>query len=128
MGVTTLPLDFDIFFRSGSRIQPESAARLHGIPPCAKCERTIVENNQVRMMSCPCGRMSMGNTRRNKSSPSAQCVAICGVSDDVAQVSMTSGSPTNPPTTPRCCAVKPSGTSVLGSIGSFDVSGTIGEE
>ena len=28
--MTTLPLDFDIFLRSGSRTQPEMAASVHG--------------------------------------------------------------------------------------------------
>jgi hypothetical protein len=33
-------------------------------------------------------------------------------------VSMTSGSPTNPPATPRCSSLKPSGASLDGSTGS----------
>ena len=40
-----------------------------------------------------------------------------GVSDDVAQVSITSGSPTKPPAWPRCAGAYPGGTSVEGSIG-----------
>ena len=51
MGVTTLPLDFDIFFRSGSRIQPDSAALVHGTEPCSWWDRTIEEKSQVLMMS-----------------------------------------------------------------------------
>ena len=35
MGVTTLPFDFDIFLRSGSRTQPEMAASDHGRQPCS---------------------------------------------------------------------------------------------
>jgi hypothetical protein len=53
IGVTTLPLDFDIFLRSGSRIQPEMAESFHGSVPCSRCDRTTVENSQVRMMSWP---------------------------------------------------------------------------
>ena len=34
MGVTTLPFDFDIFLRSGSRTQPEMAASVHGRQSC----------------------------------------------------------------------------------------------
>ena len=41
--------------------------------------------------------MSIGNTRPNRSGSSTQRPAICGVSDDVAHVSMMSGSPTKPP-------------------------------
>ena len=97
MGVTTLPLDFDIFFRSGSRTQPEMAACAHGSVPNSRCERSTVENSHVRMMSCACGRTSIGKTRANRSGSSSHRPAICGVSDEVAQVSMTSGSPLNPP-------------------------------
>ena len=47
----------------------------------------MVEKSQVRMMSWPCGRTSIGNTRSNRSLPaSSQLLAICGVSDDVAHV------------------------------------------
>ncbi len=60
MGVTTLPFDFDIFLRSGSRIQPEMAAFDHGRSPSSKLARTTVANSQVRMMSWACGRRSMG--------------------------------------------------------------------
>src|SRR5665811_687735 len=88
MGVTTLPLDLDIFLRSGSRIHPEIAACAHGRDPCSRCERTTVENSQVRMMSWPCGRRSIGNTRANRSGSRSQPPAICGVRDDVAQVSI----------------------------------------
>ena len=92
IGVTTLPLDFDIFLRSGSRIQPLIAADDHGSEPCSRCERTTVENSQVRMMSWPWGRRSMGNTRLNRSGSVRQPPTICGVSELVAQVSMMSGS------------------------------------
>ena len=101
IGVTTLPFDFDIFLRSGSRIQPEIATLAHGSTPCSSCERTTVENSQVRMISWAWGRRSIGKTRPKRSGSSAQRPAIYGVSDDVAQVSMTSGSPTNPPGWPR---------------------------
>ncbi len=60
-------------------------------------DRTTVENSQVRMISWAWGRRSIGKTRANRSGSSSQPPAIWGVSDEVAQVSMTSGSPTNPP-------------------------------
>ncbi len=126
MGVTTLPLDFDIFLRSGSRIQPEIAAFFHGSEPNSRCERTTVEKSHVRMMSWPCGRRSMGKTRSNRSGSTSQPPAICGVSDDVAHVSMMSFSPTNPPGTPRWSSVYPAGTSDDGSTGSVSSDGTIG--
>jgi len=85
-----------------------------------------VENSQVRMMSWPCGRRSMGNTASNTGLPPTQSPAICGVSEEVAHVSMTSASPMNPPGAPRCDSTKPSGTSVLGSMGRRDSSTTIG--
>ena len=59
----------------------------------------------------------MGNTRLKRSSSSSHNDAICGDIDDVAQVSITSGSATNPPAAPRWASVNPSGTSVEGSIG-----------
>ena len=124
--MTTLPLDFDIFLRSGSRIQPLIAACAQGKVPSSRCERTTVENSHVRMMSWPCGRTSIGNTRAYRSSSQPQPPAICGVSELVAQVSITSASPTKPPGTPRWSAVYPGGTSLLGSTGSALSSGTIG--
>ena len=51
MGVTTLPFDFDIFLRSGSRIQPDSAALAPRDRVVLEVARTMVENSQVRMMS-----------------------------------------------------------------------------
>jgi hypothetical protein len=57
-GVTTLPFDFDIFLRSGSTMKPEIDAFFHGTVPDSSCDRSIVENSQVRMMSCPWGRTS----------------------------------------------------------------------
>ena len=42
MGVTALPLDLDIFLRSGSRIQPEIAACCHGNTPISVCARSTV--------------------------------------------------------------------------------------
>ena len=78
-------------------IQPLITALRHGSAPCSKCARTTVANSQVRMISCACGRWSNGNTRANRSGSRSQPPAICGVSDDVAQVSITSGSAANPP-------------------------------
>src|SRR5438270_13998689 len=126
MGVTTLPLDFDIFLRSGSRIQPLIAAWLHGNELCSRCARTTVANSQVRMMSCACGRRSIGKTRDSRSVSSSQPPAICGDSDDVAHVSMMSGSAMNPPGCPRCDSSYPGGQSLDGSTGSDASSGTIG--
>ena len=40
------------------------------------------------MISCACGRRSIGKTCANRSGSSSQPPTICGVSDDVAQVSM----------------------------------------
>ncbi len=91
----------DIFLRSGSSTQPEMAACFQGSESCSKWARTTVEKSQVRMISCACGRRSIGKTRSKISSPSSQPAATCGVSDEVAQVSMTSGSPTKPPGWPR---------------------------
>ena len=122
--MTTLPLDLDIFLRSGSRIQPDRAAWRHGSASCSKWARTTVENSQVRMMSWACGRRSIGKTRWNRSSSSTQPPAIWGVSDDVAQVSMMSGSPTKPPGWPRWASSYPGGTSEVGSTGRASSSGT----
>ena len=101
MGVTTLPLDFDIFLWSESRIQPDRPACFHGSAPNSRSARTTVENSHVRMMSWPCGRRSIGYVRANRSSSSSQPHASCGDSEDVAHVSMMSSSPTKPPATPR---------------------------
>ena len=57
-----LPSDLPIFLRSGSRIHPEMAAWRHGSTECSSSERTIVENSQVRMISCAWGRRSIGKT------------------------------------------------------------------
>ncbi len=51
----------------------------------------------MRMISWACGRTSIGKVRANRSGSSSQPQAICGVSEDVAHVSMTSGSPVKPP-------------------------------
>ena len=99
--MTTSPLDFDIFLRSGSSTHPEMAASVHGRQPCSSSDRTMVENSQVRMISWAWGRTSIGNTRWKRSGSSTHPPAIWGVRDEVAQVSMTSGSPTNPPGRPR---------------------------
>ena len=131
-GTTTLPLDFDIFLWSGSRIQPDSVALAHGRQWFSRSARSIVLNSQVRMMSWPCGRKSIGNVdlkNRSFSSPgSAHFVTICGVSDDVAQVSMMSGSAMKPFGWSRWSSPYPSGTSMVGSIGrrsSLGVSGLL---
>jgi hypothetical protein len=89
-------LDFDIFLRSGSTTKPEIAVWAHGSTPCSSWDRSTVLNSQVRMMSCACGRRSIGNTRANRSGSSSHPPAICGVSDEVAQVSITSGSAEKP--------------------------------
>ena len=51
---------------------------------------------------------------------------ICGDSEDVAQVSITSGSPMKPPGWPRWASVKPGGTSEDGSTGSASSAGVSG--
>ncbi len=108
-GVTTAPFDFDIFLRSGSSTQPEMAASDQGSTPNSSSDRTTVEKSQVRMISWACGRRSIGKTLANRSGSSSQPPAICGVSDEVAQVSITSGSPTNPPGMPRLVGGEPVG-------------------
>src|SRR5690625_7723133 len=92
----TLPLDLDIFLRSGSRIQPLIEACFHGSWSWARWERTMVENSQVRMMSWPCGRTSIGYTFSKRSSSAPQPPASCGVREEVAQVSRMSGSEVEP--------------------------------
>ena len=96
-GVTTLPFDFDIFLRSGSTMKPEIAASVHGARSSSSALRSIVENSHVRMMSCPCGRRSNGATRFQSSASRSQPPASCGVSEEVAQVSKMSFSPSKPP-------------------------------
>src|SRR3954470_18296417 len=98
----------------------------HGTQPYSKCERTTVENSQVRMMSCAWGRRSIGKTWPNSSGSVSQPEATWGDRDDVAQVSMTSGSAMKPPGSPRWDSVKPGGTSDDGSTGSEASSATIG--
>ena len=125
-GVTTLPFDFDIFLRSGSTMKPESAACVHGATPFSSCERSMVENSQVRMMSWPCGRRSNGKTASKSSSSRFQPPASCGVSDEVIQVSITSCSPTKPPGWLRWLSSKPGAASDDGSTGSCRRVGRIG--
>lgn len=124
LGTTTLPLDLDIFLRSGSTTKPEIRACDHGTVPFSKWARTTRENSQVRMMSWAWVARSIGKTRLNRSLSRSQPPAICGVSELVAQVSITSGSPMKPPGTPRCSSVYPGGTSMVGSTGRLAVSGT----
>jgi hypothetical protein len=52
------------------------------------------------MMSCACGRSPSGTSAEQIGSAS-QPQTMNGVSDDVAHVSMMSGSPMNPPGMPR---------------------------
>ena len=85
-----------------------------------------MENSQVRMMSWPCGRMSIGKVRANRSGSRSQPHTICGVSDEVAQVSSTSGSAMKPPGSPRCDSSKPGGACEAGSTGSEASSARIG--
>ena len=77
----------------------------HGRASCSRCERSSVEKSQVRMISGPCGRRSMGKVAAKSAGSSSQPQAICGVTDEVAQVSITSGSPAKPPGAPRCSGV-----------------------
>ena len=107
-------------------MNPEMAALVQGSPPCSRWERSTVTKSQVRMMSWPWGRRSIGNRRPNRSSSSSHREAICGVIDEVAQVSITSGSPVKPPGLSRWSAVYPSGTSVEGSTGRRSSDGTRG--
>ena len=97
MGVTTFPFDLDIFLRSGSTTQPEIAASRHGRASCSRCARTTEANSQVRMISCAWGRRSIGKVRANRSSSSSHPVTIWADNEEVAQVSITSGSATKPP-------------------------------
>ena len=55
-------------------------------------------------MSCACGRRSIGNVCAKSSGSRSQPVTSCGDTDEVAQVSITSGSPTKPPGWPRCAS------------------------
>src|SRR3954469_4533462 len=107
---------------------PEIVAGDRGAVPNSKGERTTVENSQVRMMSCACGRWSIGKTCANSSGSVSQPEATCGDSDDVAQVSMTSGSAMNPPGLLRWVSVNPPGTSDDGSTGSDSSGARIGSE
>ena len=78
---------------------------VHGSESFSRCARSTDENSQVRMMSCACGRRSIGNVRAKMSASLSHIVTICGDTEEVAQVSMTSGSPTKPPGSPRWSAV-----------------------
>ena len=78
------------------------------------------------MISCACVFRSIGKVSANSSGSRSHPHTICGVSEEVAQVSITSGSATKPPgrrADPRCSR---RGTSLLGSIGSRSSAGTIG--
>ena len=65
----------------------------------------------------PAGARPSGTPRRTALRPRPTRPAICGVSEEVAQVSITSGSPANPPGWPRWWLSYPGGTSVEGSTG-----------
>ena len=85
--------------KSGERcVAPTAANRVR------ECERSTVVNSHVRMMSCPCGRRSIGKMRANRSGSSSHPPAICGVNDDVAHVSITSGRRRS---RPACRAARP---------------------
>ena len=126
IGVTAAPRDLDTFLWSGSSSQPEMMASRHGSAPNSRCARSTEENSQVRMISGPCGRRSIGYTRANRSGSRSQPDTSCGLSDEVAQVSKMSASPMKPPGLPRCSSAYPSGTSDAGSTGRRDSSGTSG--
>ena len=87
--------------RSGSITKPLIMDRVQGSEWFSKCARTTRENSQVRMISCACVFRSIGNVSANSSGSRSQPQTICGQSDDVAQVSITSGSAMKPPGTPR---------------------------
>jgi hypothetical protein len=125
-GTTALPLDLENFFRSGSRMKPEIIACDHGATWFSKCERTTRLKSQVRMMSWACVHRSIGKTRPHRSSSVSQPPAMCGVSEEVAHVSITSGSPMKPPGLPRWSWSYPCGASVDGSIGSSSSRGSRG--
>jgi hypothetical protein len=95
--VTTFPFDLLIFLRSGSSTQPLMLASLHGRRPKCCWARSTEENSHVRMISGPCGRRSIGKVRSKRSGSSSHPQTMSGVSDEVSHVSMTSGSPVNPP-------------------------------
>ncbi len=124
--MTTLPLDFDIFLRSGSRIQPLMAASCHG----SHAELEVRAHHRREQPGAD-DVLSL-RAKVHREHPGEQVVvdvqppAICGDSDDVAQVSITSGSPMNPPGWPRWDSSYPAGQSLDGSTGSADSSGTSG--
>ena len=68
----------------------------------------------------------MGYVRANRSSSRSHPHTICGESDDVAQVSKTSGSAAKPPGSPRCDSSNPGGVWEAGSTGRAASSAKIG--
>ena len=105
MGVTTLPFDFDIFLRSGSRTQPGDG----GVGPR---QRPVLEVGADDRREQPGADDLVGLGTKVHGEPAAEEVGVVdppggdlGVSDDVAHVSMTSGSPMKPPGWPRWSAV-----------------------
>ena len=119
-------MDLDIFLRSGSTTKPEIIERFHGSVPFSKWARTTRENSQVRMISWACVFRSIGKVRSNRSSSRSQPQTMCGVSDEVAQVSITSGSAANPPGLPRWDSSYPDGSCEVGSIGRSSSRGSSG--
>ena len=98
-------LDLLIFLRSGSITKPLIIDRTQGSELFSKCARTTRENSQVRMISCAWVFRSIGKVSSNRSGSRSQPQTICGLSEEVAQVSITSGSAMNPPGTSRCASV-----------------------
>ena len=101
IGVTTLPLDFDIFLSFGSRTHPLRVVSCQGRASCSRWDRSVVEKSHVLDDLGPLRPQAHREGRGERAGSSPHTHAICGVSDEVAQVSMMSGSPRNPPGTPR---------------------------
>ncbi len=70
--------------------------------------------------------MSIGKVRANRSGSRSHPQTTWGDSDEVAQVSITSGSAVNPPGWSRWSSVKPVGTAEAGSTGSDASSASTG--
>ena len=124
--MTTLPRDFDIFLRSGI----EHPARDRGIGPRQRVVFDVRAQDR-REQPGPDDVVGLRAQVHRKHAPeqsssSPACPAICGVSEEVAHVSITSGSPTKPPGGPRWAASYPAGTSVEGSTGSASSRAAIG--
>ena len=123
-GVTTLPLDFDIFLRSGSTMKPE-------MPALRPRHDAVLELGAQHGREQPgaddvlaLAAQRVGEHELEQLVVAPQPPAICGVSDEVAQVSMMSSSPSKPPGMPRCDSSKPLGACDDGSTGRSPSSGT----